>query len=146
KACQVVTESRWLLMVFLRGDHRLNDIKLQNALGEPFRPAREEELPGPAGFLGPTPDVPHVLDRAVGEGPWIVGANRPDLHLGGVMIPVPPAQRVDVRTVEAGDTVNGNSIRIEPAIEIGNIFKLGTRYSEPLGATYLDENGSEQLI
>jgi prolyl-tRNA synthetase len=143
KAFPVVTESRGLLMVFLRGDHRLNDIKLQNALGEPFRPAREEELPGPAGFLGPTPDVPHVLDRAVGEGPWIVGANRPDLHIGGVTI---EGERLDVRTVEPGDTVNGNAIRIEPAIEIGNIFKLGTRYSEPLGATYLDENGSEQLI
>jgi prolyl-tRNA synthetase len=45
-----------------------------------------------------------------------------------------------------GDTVNGHPIRIEPAIEVGNIFKLGTRYSEPFGATYLDENGKEQLI
>ena len=51
-----------------------------------------------------------------------------------------------MRTVEAGDTVDGNPIRIEPAIEIGNIFKLGTRFSEPLGATYLDENGTAQLI
>ena len=50
-----------------------------------------------------------------------------------------------MRTVEAGDTVDGSPIRIEPAIEIGNIFKLGTRYSEPLGATYLDEHGKEQL-
>ena len=48
--------------------------------------------------------------------------------------------------VVAGDTVNGAPIRIEPAIEVGNIFKLGTRYSEPLGATYLDESGSEQPI
>jgi prolyl-tRNA synthetase len=143
KAFPVVTESRGLLMVFLRGDHRLNDIKLQNALGEPFRPAREEELPGPAGFLGPTPDVPHVLDSAVGPGPWIVGANRPDLHLGGVTI---EGERVDARRVEVGDTVGGNPIRIEPAIEIGNIFKLGSRYSQPLDATYLDENGAEQLI
>jgi prolyl-tRNA synthetase len=143
KAFPVVTESRGLLMVFLRGDHRLNDIKLQNALGEPFRPAREEELPGPAGFLGPTPDVPHVLDSAVGPGPWIVGANRPDLHLGGVTI---EGERLDARRVEEGDTVGGNPVRIEPAIEIGNIFKLGARYSQPLGATYLDENGAEQLI
>jgi prolyl-tRNA synthetase len=45
-----------------------------------------------------------------------------------------------------GDTVGGAAIRIEPAIEVGNIFKLGTRYSEPLGATYLDESGREQLI
>jgi prolyl-tRNA synthetase len=53
---------------------------------------------------------------------------------------------VDVRTVVAGDTVSGAVIRIEPAIEIGNIFKLGTRYSEPLGATYLDESGRSQLV
>jgi prolyl-tRNA synthetase len=48
--------------------------------------------------------------------------------------------------VVAGDTVNGAPIRIEPAIEVGNIFKLGTRYSEAMGATYLDESGAEQLI
>ena len=48
--------------------------------------------------------------------------------------------------VEPGDTVDGHPIRIEPAIEVGNIFKLGTRYSEPFGATYLDESGAEQLI
>ena len=48
--------------------------------------------------------------------------------------------------VEAGDTVGGHAIRIEPAIEVGNIFKLGTRYSEPLGATYLDEAGKAQPI
>ena len=143
KAFPVVTESRGLVMVFLRGDHRLNEFKLQNALGEPFRPARDEELPGPAGFLGPSADVPQVVDAAVGKGPWIVGANRPDLHIGGVTI---DGERADVRTVEAGDTVNGNAIRIEPAIEIGNIFKLGTRYSEPLGATYLDESGAERPI
>jgi prolyl-tRNA synthetase len=143
KAFPVVTESRGLVMVFLRGDHRLNEFKLQNALGEPFRPARDEELPGPAGFLGPSADVPQVVDAAVGAGPWIVGANRPDLHIGGVSI---DGERADVRTVEVGDTVNGNAIRIEPAIEIGNIFKLGTRYSEPLGATYLDESGAERPI
>src|SRR3712207_6053967 len=55
-------------------------------------------------------------------------------------------ERADVRSVEAGDTVNGHAIRIEPAIEVGNIFKLGTRYSEPLGATYLDEQGRQQPI
>jgi prolyl-tRNA synthetase len=143
KAFPVVTEKRGLVMVMLRGDHRINEIKLQNALGEPFRPAREEELPGPAGFLGPTPDVAQIIDAAVVEGPWIAGGNRPGVHVGGVMV---RGDRFDVRTVEAGDTVNGAAIRIEPAIEIGNIFKLGTRYSEPLDATYLDESGAEQLI
>ena len=52
-----------------------------------------------------------------------------------------------MRTVEAGDTApGGGTIEIEPAIEVGNIFKLGTRYSEPLGATYLDEDGAERPI
>jgi prolyl-tRNA synthetase len=59
---------------------------------------------------------------------------------------VPGGERLDVRSVEAGDTVAGAKIRIEPAIEVGNIFKLGTRYSDPLGATFLDEHGKEQLI
>jgi prolyl-tRNA synthetase len=77
----------------------------------------------------------------------VAGANAPDAHLVGVE----PGRdfgfdEVDVRTVEPGDRVNGHAIRIEPAIEVGNIFKLGTRYSDPLGATYLDESGREQLI
>jgi prolyl-tRNA synthetase len=88
--------------------------------------------------------VPVLYDEAIAPGQaYIVGANRPDYHQ---VVTVDGGERGDVRTVEAGDTVNGHPIRIEPAIEIGNIFKLGTRYSEPLGATYLDENGSEQLI
>ena len=75
------------------------------------------------------------------------GANKPDAHLRGVQ----PGrdfqfEAADIRTVVAGDTINGSAIRIEPAIEVGNIFKLGTRFSEPLGATYLDESGREQLI
>jgi prolyl-tRNA synthetase len=144
KAFPVITESRGLVMAFVRGDHRVNEIKLTNALKEGFRPAREEELPGPAGFLGPTPDVPSLYDEALVPGQaYVTGANRPDYHR---VVSIDGGERGDVRTVEAGDTVNGQPIRIEPAIEVGNIFKLGTRYSEPLGATYLDENGTEQLI
>ena len=141
KAYPVVAESRGLVNVFVRGDHRVNDIKLANALGEPFRPAREEELAGPAGFLGPTAGA--LFDAAIVPGRYVAGANRPDYH---EVVSVEPGERIDVRTVEVGDTVDGHPIHIEPAIEIGNIFKLGTRYSEPLGATYLDESGSEQLI
>jgi prolyl-tRNA synthetase len=143
KAFPVVTESRGLVNVFVRGDHRVNEIKLQNALGEGFRPARPEELKGPAGFLGPTADVPSVFDAAVAPGAYVAGANRADWH---EVVGVDGGERLDVRTVEPGDTVGGTPIHIEPAIEVGNIFKLGTRYSEPLGATYLDENGKEQLI
>ena len=145
KAFPVVTESRGLVMVMLRGDHRVNEVKLANALGESVRPATAEELEAQglvAGYMGPREGVPMLLDDAVHEGPWVVGANRPDHH----RVRTVTGERADVRTVEVGDTVNGNPITIEPAIEVGNIFKLGTRYSEPLGATYLDENGAEQLI
>ena len=78
----------------------------------------------------------------------VAGANEPDRHLRGVE----PGRDFDptwgdIRSVEPGDTCpSGAAIRIEPAIEVGNIFKLGTRFSEPLGATYLDEQGNEQLI
>jgi prolyl-tRNA synthetase len=143
KAFPVVTESRGLVMLFLRGDHRVQEIKLGSALGEDFRAARPDELPGPAGFLGPSDGVVAIYDAAVTPGRYVTGANRPDYH---VVIDVPAGERLDFRRVEEGDTVDGKAIRIEPAIEVGNIFKLGTRYSEPLGATYLDDSGTEQLI
>src|SRR5919204_450846 len=117
KAYPVITESRGLVMAFVRGDHRVNDIKLTNALKEAFRPAREDELPGPAGFLGPTPDVPTLWDEAIVPGErYVTGANRPDYHR---VVRVEGGERADFRTVEAGDTVNGHPIRIEPAIEYG---------------------------
>jgi prolyl-tRNA synthetase len=141
-----------LRMVVLRGDHRVNETKLTNALGQEFRPAREDEIAeriGPPGFIGPVGvQVPVLLDAGVHDGGgWIAGANEPDHHLAGVQPGRDFAfEPVDVRSVEAGDLVGGHPITIEPAIEIGNIFQLGTRYSEPLGATYLDEAGKEQLV
>jgi prolyl-tRNA synthetase len=151
KAYPVVVDGRGMVMVVVRGDHRVNEIKLTNTLRAPFRAAHPEEVAekiGPPGFIGPVgADVEILLDEAVLSGGYVTGANKPDLHLRGVE----PgrdfvAERGDVRSVEVGDTVDGQAIRIEPAIEIGNIFKLGTRYSEPFNATYLDENGNEQLI
>ena len=142
---------RGLVLVLVRGDHRVNEIKLTNALGAPWRPARDEEVAeriGPPGFIGPVgANVPVLLDEAVGDGGYVVGANERDHHLRGVEPGRDFAfERVDVRKVEAGDTVGGQPITIEPAIEVGNIFQLGTRYSEPLGATYLDVEGKERPI
>jgi prolyl-tRNA synthetase len=143
KAYPIVTETRGLVMVFVRGDHRVKDIKLANALAEPFRVARDDELPGPAGYLGPDDGVPALYDDALDPNrSYVTGANRLNAH----RVVMPRGEHADVRTVVEGDTVAGHPIRIEPAIEVGNIFKLGTRYSEPLGATYLDESGREQLI
>src|SRR3954464_9337867 len=149
KAYPVMVADRGLTLVMVRGDHRVNDIKLQNALGTEFRPAREDEFAeriGPAGYIGPVgADVPILLAAAAEPGAYITGANRDNAHLRGVEPGRDfPFKRADVRSVVAGDTVGGHAIRIEPAIEVGNIFKLGPRYSEPLGATYLDESGKSQ--
>jgi prolyl-tRNA synthetase len=141
-------------LVVVRGDHRVNEIKLQNALGQPFRAATAQEISerlGPPGYIGPVgAPIPVLLDAAIDPaagGVYVAGANQPDAHLRGVQPGRDfPFESVDVREVVAGDTVNGSAIRIERAIEIGNIFKLGPRYSEPLGATYLDESGTAQLV
>jgi len=152
KAIPVITEDRGLVLTLVRGDHRLNETKLRNALGSDFRAARADEIEaelGPPGYIGPVgASVPVIKDAAIqGEG-YFAGANRPDSHLIGV---APrrdfPYEEADIRAVEAGDrSAGGGAITIEPAIEVGNIFKLGTRYSEPLGATFLDEDGTERPI
>jgi prolyl-tRNA synthetase len=154
KALPMVLEDGAPLLVVVRGDHRLNPIKLQNALGQPARPATEEEVKSrfgaPPGFIGPIGfEGPVLADTALeGLKGLVAGANEPDRHLRGVEPGRDFEPRfADVREVEAGDTCpEGAEIRIEPAIEVGNIFKLGKRYSEPLDATFLEEDGSEQHI
>jgi len=154
KAFPVVADGRGPVLVVTRGDHRLNEVKLANALGEAVRPAVEDEVErlfgSTSGFIGPVEArVAVVADEAVrGLRGLVAGANELDRHLRGVE----PGRDfepewADVRSVEPGDTCSaGAEIHIEPAIEVGNIFKLGTRYSEPLGATYLDESGAERYI
>jgi prolyl-tRNA synthetase len=152
KAMPIVVDGRGPMLALVRGDHRLNEIKLRNALGADFRPAHAEEIEaelGPVGYVGPVGvNLPTIKDAAIAGDSYVAGANRADAHLRGVQ----PGrdfsfEEMDIRTVEAGDTApGGGEIAIEPAIEVGNIFKLGTRYSEPLGATYLDENGAERHI
>ncbi len=146
KAFPVVTESRGLIVVMVRGDHRVNELKLATKLGEPFEQATEEQLGGAGmhpGFLGPSAEVQTLYDAAITPGRYVVGAGKPDHH---VVVEVEAGERLDVRTVERGDTVGGHEVVIEPAIEIGNIFKLGTRYSEPFGANYVDDAGKTHPI
>jgi prolyl-tRNA synthetase len=152
KAMPVAVEGRGMVLALVRGDHRLNEVKLGNALGADFRLAEPDQIAerlGPAGFVGPVGAEMDVLrDAAIaGEG-YVCGANEPDAHLRGV---APgrdfSSEEVDIRSVEAGDLApGGQPIEIVPAIEVGNIFKLGTYYSEPFGATYLDEAGVEHAI
>ncbi|MGK2877697.1 MAG: proline--tRNA ligase [Solirubrobacterales bacterium] len=143
------------LLVMLRGDHTLNEIKLQNAIGRPLRQAGEAEIEehfaSPVGFTGPLGQTVRIItDRACAgdSAGWITGANKLDTHLKGVEIGRDfQTEFADIRNVVAGDlTADGDPIEIVPAIEIGNIFKLGTRYSEALGATFLDEAGDEHPV
>ncbi|HEY5814973.1 MAG TPA: proline--tRNA ligase [Solirubrobacterales bacterium] len=152
KTLPIVVEGRGMVLVLLRGDHRLNEVKLRNGMKTGFRQASSEEIEaqlGPVGYLGPVGSgLPIIKDAALTGNSYVSGANKPNTHLRGI----DPARdfeayEMDVRTVEAGDTApGGGTIEIEAAIEVGNIFKLGTRYSEPLGARYLDENGVERPV
>jgi len=152
KTLPIVVEGRGMVLVLLRGDHRLNEIKLRNGMKTDFRQASAEEIEdqlGPVGYLGPVGSgLPIIKDAALSGNSYVSGANKPNTHLRGI----DPSRdfesyEMDVRNVETGDTApGGGTIEIEPAIEVGNIFKLGTRYSEPLGATFLDESGQERAI
>jgi prolyl-tRNA synthetase len=152
KAIPVIVDGRGFVLALVRGDHRLNETKLRNALGADFRQANVDEIQaelGPPGFIGPVgADVPVIKDAAIQGRGYFAGANRPDAHLIGVE----PGrdfrfEELDIRSVEAGDlSPSGDPVEIETAIEVGNIFKLGSRYSEPLGATYLDPDGAERPI
>jgi len=152
KSVAMVSDEDEFILVLLRGDHQLNQIKFTNALGVPSRPATADEIAekvGPAGYIGPVgAEVRIIKDAAVQGGGLVTGANKVDAHLRGVE----PGrdfnfEEMDVRNVVVGDTTeDGHEITLEAAIEVANIFKLGTRYSVPLGATFLDEDGKEKPI
>jgi len=142
------------VLALVRGDHSLHERKLARALGEEFRPAHPDEvkaaLGAPIGSVGPIgARIPVIADETLKTGSYVVGANREGVHVRGVT----PGRDfecrfADLHTVVAGEacTKCGRPLRIERVIEIGNIFKLGTKYSVPLGAMYLDESGRERPI
>ena len=154
KAMLVVTQDGTLVLALVRGDDRLEEAKTVAALGGPFRPAAEDEIReafgadpgsiGPIGFSGPI-----LADEALREGQFVVGANRTGWHRRGAEHGRDfEAQFADIREPREGDTCPkcGGRLHFQTALEVGHIFKLGTYYSEPLGATYLDEDGSERPI
>jgi prolyl-tRNA synthetase len=154
KSLLYVAPKAGAVLALVRGDHALHERKLARALGEEARPAHAEEvrstLGAPAGSVGPLGvRIPVLADEALRSGTYVVGANREAFHVRGV---TPgrdfEARFVDLHTVAPGEACPQCKapLAVERVIEIGNIFKLGTKYSVPLGATYLDEAGRQQPI
>ncbi len=154
KTLVFVGEKTGPVLALVRGDHALHERKLARALGEEARPAHPDEVPkllgAPVGSLGPLgTDLPVLADEALREGTYVVGANREGVHVRGVVPGRDFACRfVDLHTAVAGEGCPqcGAPLAVERVIEIGNIFKLGTKYSVPLGAMFLDEHGKEQPV
>jgi prolyl-tRNA synthetase len=153
KAMPVVSDGRVVLSL-VRGDDRLDEAKLAAVLGGAVRPATEEEIrdtfgadPGSIGPVGVAVDV--VADEALREGQFVAGANESGRHLRGV-----EAGRdyepsfADIRVTREGDRCPkcGGALGLQTAIEVGHVFKLGTDYSIPLSATFLDEDGIEKPL
>jgi prolyl-tRNA synthetase len=153
KAMPVVMNGT-VVLGLVRGDDRLDEGKLVEALGQAFRPATEDEIreafgadPGSIGPVGVKVEV--VADEALREGQFVAGANRTGHHLRGVEAGRDFEPRfANIREVREGDTCPncGGALRLQTAIEVGHIFKLDTDYSEPLGATFLDEDGTEKPL
>jgi prolyl-tRNA synthetase len=153
KAMPVVVGER-VVLVLVRGDDRLSEEKLTTTLGSAFRPATEDEIRttfgAGGGSLGPVGlEVEVIADNTLKEGQFVAGANRDGWHLRGVEAGRDyEARFADIRLTNPRDRCPkcGGKLIAEPAIELGHIFKLGTFYSEPFGATYLDEDGQEKLL
>jgi prolyl-tRNA synthetase len=143
-----------VVLALVRGDDRLEEAKLLAAVGVEVRPSTEEEIRsafgadpgslGPVGFRGEV-----IADEALRAGQFVAGANRTGWHLKGVEHGRDfEARFADLRVPKEGDRCPacGGALQFQTAIEVGHIFKLGTKYSEPLGARVLDEDGSERTI
>ena len=152
------------VVVLMRGDHQLNEAKLNATVSVATRPMEEGEIKAlfksPAGYLGPIgiawakdlkkdSDQPVLLvDKALeGRANLIGGANKENYHLKNLTPgkDFHPTAYADLRSVAAGEACPncGKALRIDRAVEVGHIFKLGYRYSESMGARVLDKNGKE---
>ncbi|HXG76490.1 MAG TPA: proline--tRNA ligase [Gaiellaceae bacterium] len=154
KAMPVVKADGTLVLGLVRGDDRLSEPKLLGVLGSDFRPATDEEIRAAfgagGGSLGPVGvQLEVIADEALREGQFVAGANRDGWHLRGVEAGRDYEPRfADIREAREGDACPecGGALRFQVAIEVGHIFKFGSRYSEPLQATFLDEDGREKPL
>jgi prolyl-tRNA synthetase len=154
KAMPVVKDDGTLVLALVRGDDRLSETKLFDALAGQSRPATDEEIRagfgasggslGPIGFDGEV-----IADEALREGEYVAGANRDGRHLRGVAAGRDFQPRfADLREPHEGDRCPecGGALRFQTAVEVGHIFNFGSFYSGPLGATFLDEDGQEKPL
>jgi prolyl-tRNA synthetase len=153
KAMPVTTDDG-VVLALIRGDDRIEPAKLDAALGMQSRPSTDEEIRdafgasggslGPVGFKGRI-----VADETLRDGQFVAGANRDGWHLRGVEAARDfEAEFADLRASAEGDACPncGGELTFTKAIEVGHIFKLGTKYSEALDARFLDENGKERAL
>ncbi|MGH3083047.1 MAG: proline--tRNA ligase [Gaiellaceae bacterium] len=153
KAMPVVVGDR-LVLALVRGDDRMSEEKLMTIFESAFRPATGEEIRntfgaggGSIGPLGVSVEV--IADEALREGQFVAGANRDGWHVRGVEAGRDYEPRfADIRQATEGDACPecGGRLVVQPAIEVGHIFKLGTFHSNALEAMYLDEGGTERTI
>jgi prolyl-tRNA synthetase len=154
KAMPVTKPDGTVVLALVRGDDRLSEAKLLGVLASPFEPATDEQIRAAfgagGGSLGPVGvGVEVIADEALRDGQLVAGANRDGYHLRGVQAGRDYQPRfADIREAREGDTCPscGGLLRFQTAIEVGHIFKFGTRYSEPLGAMFLDEDGRERPL
>src|SRR5438876_8643645 len=148
-----VMHDREFVLLLVRGDHQLNEIKAQKTIGV-FRFATEAEIRAhlhcPAGYIGPVgAKAKMIADRTVAAmADFVCGANEEGYHLAGVNWgrDLPEPQVADIRNVLAGDPSPDGKGKLEivRGIEVGHIFQLRTKYSEAMGASFLDEKGAPQ--
>ena len=159
KALAVMYEER-MFMLLVRGDHQLNETKVAKLPGlNPFRFATEKEIevrigcrPGYIGPVGLQSEITVIADRSVAAmSDLVCGANEAGYHLTGVNFGrdlAEPALVADIRNAVAGDPSPDGKGRLEicRGIEVGHIFQLGSKYSEAMSATFLDESGKTQVM
>ena len=154
KAMPVVRPDGGVVLALVRGDDRLSETKLYDALPGASRPATDDEIRsafgagggslGPVGFSGEV-----IADQTLREGQFVAGANRDGWHLRGVQAGRDYEPRfADLREPRDGDRcpVCGGALLFQTAIEVGHIFNFGSFYSAALGATFLDEEGTERPL
>lgn len=160
KALVVSNGEGRFVMALVRGDHELNELKLKNHLGwDEIRMATDEEIlrftGSPPGFLGPLglkEELTVVADYTVESmSDFVIGANETDQHYTGANAgrDFEISRIADIRLIGAGDPCPrcaAGILEVWRGIEVGHVFKLGTKYSSSMNATYLDKDGKEQII